>query len=286
MTDPAWEQTLNGISTAISQTVTLSATTAPITAGKVIFLAANRSTTAGNTNGIQSISTASGAVTWTALAASARASTHDVNLWMGIVGAGQTVATGTVFTVTFVNTAGNRKAAVAIVIGGMPSTTAETKSTLTTGSDGGNSYGQNGSSITETVNASAALTTGNQFEVAAMSSQGTTTALSPGAGWTATSDIRTSAGSSDRGIVLMWKSAHVVSGVQSATATMGVSSGWAGCIATFPIAALPTGGGVTGYVAVGAAKKAVASRYVIVGGAKKAVVSRYVIIGGVKKSVV
>jgi hypothetical protein len=271
--------TLKGSNTAVSMTLSPGtiAITVPVdcAAGDVIVIGTNRGAATGNQQGVASITGAgTGNTGWVRGAHSTRSNTHDINIH--ILKVVNPIAAGTTLTITH-NTANNRKTAILAVFSG---TTGELDAHSNTAAPGvaDTNVGSQGSSATPSSTTTAAVTENNCLVVGVTSLAGTATATANTGEEIA--EASTTAGSSDRGLMMQWLNANAA-GTKTISATNTASAGWAAAVITIPNVSAPTP--EYGSVIIGGAKKDVANMSVIIGGVKKTVTNVSVIVGGVKK---
>jgi hypothetical protein len=228
-----------------STTTTLEfVTTASIPAGSAVVIAADRVAVTANANGVQSVATSAGAFsTLRRMACSCRSSTHDLTLLALQVTT--TIPSGSTITLTWSGST-NRYAGVLAVMSNVvvPPVEDATSGVAAFNAAGNISSGPNGSSTTGTAATTAAMPAGDHLVLAALTVQGTFT-VTAGAGYTEIAQVKTAAGSSDRGLLLEYANSSS-SGVKTATVTYDSSSAYAGVIATLPLTG--GGGGPTGPV--------------------------------------
>lgn len=258
-------------------------TTAALQVGDVVVIACDRSNITSNSNGVSSVTTSAGGLNAALAANATRASTHDLEMWAGMVNS--PIPAGSTITMTYVNVNATRRVGVLAAFRNVVTTPATAYSAqVANGTAGSTTNGITGSGTLVSVSTISADSTADILSIGAV---GTTAQanLSLGSGYTTIGSVTTTVGSGDRGVVLGYKVFHSGAGTaKTMTGTFDVSTTWAAALASFPIA--PAAAGPTYDVVVSGVKKSVASANVIVGGVKKPVANVSVIIGGVKKPIV
>lgn len=221
-------QSFEAISTANDAVLTV-ATVTDIPVGQVILLGTSKTSVTGSPLGVTSITDPSGNAWHLDDADAGRASTYDLAIHRCIVTT--LIPAGSTITITFNHTS-TRKAVVGSVWAGLLGTLDQTSGDFS-GSDGGTSIGDNGSSALASTSTLGATTAANELVLSVISNGGTTV-VTPGTGMTAIDDIKTTVGSSDRGLMLQYKIVSAT-GVQTATGNYSTSGGWAAAVATYPI---------------------------------------------------
>lgn len=221
-----------GSTTSVASGNTVVVTTsADIPAGDAIVVALVRAATVSDTTGTAVVTMSAGvAGTWTR-ASACRGGLAEVSLLSATVTT--TIPSGTTITITTTGNTQNRKmAAVAGVAGvetGVPEATSGDDATGLLGNVNSGTTSSSATSLTPATDGS--TTTVNSVVFGAW-------AFNPSANWgaadTSVADIATAAGSSDRGLVLGWKSV-AVAGVQSIAATSPTAGAVAGVSLALPI---------------------------------------------------
>ena len=214
--------TQTGTTSSVNTTFT---TTADILPGEDIFIALGRATQTGHAAGISNITTSAGAGTFERVATSIRASTFD--LVLARLRCTTLIPSGSTITAVSRTSEAKRGGVMQVVSGLKATYTAANASSgnAADNADGGTSSGPNGSSTAESGSTTGATTAADCL-VLGVGSVGGTSTVSAGSGFTQMGQAKSASGTSDRGCILEYKIVSAT-GVQTATATLSATGGWA-----------------------------------------------------------
>lgn len=227
-------------SSTVSSVNSTFVTTADILPGEDIFISMGRSITSASVAGIANITTSAGAGTFERVATSIRASTYDIHI--GRLRCTTLIPSGSTITAVAREAVGKR-GGVMQVVSGLKATYAAANASSGNAADnvaGNIGTGPNGNSNAESASTTGATTAADCFVLGAMSYGGTST-TNAGSGFTELGKIKTTSGSGDRGVMLEYK-VVAATGVQTATASITASGGWAAAVAAFEIEPDPPAG--------------------------------------------
>jgi len=229
--------TQTGTTSSVNTTFT---TTADILPGEDIFIALGRATQTGHAAGISNITTSAGAGTFERVATSIRASTFD--LVLARLRCTTLIPSGSTITAVSRTSEAKRGGVMQVVSGLKATYTAANASSgnAADNADGGTSSGPNGSSTAESGSTTGATTAADCL-VLGVGSVGGTSTVSAGSGFTQMGQAKSASGTSDRGCILEYKIVSAT-GVQTATATLSATGGWAMAVAAFEIEPDPPAG--------------------------------------------